>query len=191
MSDIISLISCNLLQVAGSFWIFSTVSTVNNSQQQPSDVHTRPTSRTQKFWEPLQRDLHAVFRFLEIVSKPLSWVPSTKLFFSFTAVTFLDLFVKSEGCNDVHKTAGTCGIAYIKVQGVERSLQSRGHNIVVVEGATGDGFWLRMEFSISSVHEALLWQFKIRSSFLTQKCDPEFQVAKERFPTIQFTNTSY
>lgn len=53
------------------------------------------------------------------------------------SVTFLDLFVKSEGCSDVHKTAGTCGIAYIKVQGVERSLQSRGHNIVVVEGATG------------------------------------------------------
>lgn len=40
----------------------------------------------------------------------------------------------------MHKTAGTCGIAYIKVQGVERSLQSRGHNIVVVEGATGDEF---------------------------------------------------
>ena len=47
------------------------------------------------------------------------------------------MYVKSEGCEDRFKTAGTCGIAYIKVQRVERSLKNRGHNVVVVDGTTG------------------------------------------------------
>ena len=58
------------------------------------------------------------------------------------AVTFLNMYVKSEGCEDRFKTAGTCGIAYIKVQNVERSLKNRGHNVVVADGTTG---MLRMQ----------------------------------------------
>ena len=59
------------------------------------------------------------------------------LFVFVFAVTLLKMFVKSEGCEDTYKTAGTCGIASIRVQTVERSLKSRGHNIVVADGTTG------------------------------------------------------
>ena len=82
------------------------------------------------------------------------------LFFVFVfAVTFLEMYVKSEGCEDTYKTAGTCGIAYIKVQNVERSLKSRGHNTVVADGTTG---MLRMQsfFATGSNVAAWLSQFR-------------------------------
>ncbi|XP_078371207.1 uncharacterized protein LOC144654856 isoform X2 [Oculina patagonica] len=49
----------------------------------------------------------------------------------------LDISIRSEGCNDPDKTAGTCGLAYIYVDGADQSLHGRGHNVVVVDIATG------------------------------------------------------
>ena len=49
----------------------------------------------------------------------------------------IDVYIRSEGCSDIGKTPNTCGIAYIKVNGKDYSRHSRGHNVVVVDGATG------------------------------------------------------
>ncbi|XP_020601288.1 uncharacterized protein LOC110040396 isoform X2 [Orbicella faveolata] len=51
-------------------------------------------------------------------------------------VSFLDIRVRSEGCDDPGK-AGGCGIAYIIVNGNDYSPHSRGHNVVVVDAKTG------------------------------------------------------
>ncbi|XP_022787616.1 neurogenic locus Notch protein-like [Stylophora pistillata] len=50
---------------------------------------------------------------------------------------FVNIFIRSEGCNDPGVPPNTCGIAYIRVDGTEYSPQNRGHNVVVVDGATG------------------------------------------------------
>ena len=49
----------------------------------------------------------------------------------------MDVYIRSEGCNDPQKTPNTCGIAYIRVNGKDRSGHRRGHNAVVLDGATG------------------------------------------------------
>ena len=49
----------------------------------------------------------------------------------------IDVYISSEGCDDRPKTPNTCGIAYIKVNGEDYSRHGRGHNVVVVDGATG------------------------------------------------------
>lgn len=49
----------------------------------------------------------------------------------------LDIHVRSEGCEDPGKAPGTCGIAYIKVNGVDHSPHRRGHNVVIVDAKTG------------------------------------------------------
>ena len=49
----------------------------------------------------------------------------------------MDVDIRSEGCNDSQKTPNTCGIAYIRVNGQDRSGHGRGHNVVVLDGATG------------------------------------------------------
>ena len=54
----------------------------------------------------------------------------------------LDIDIRSEGCNDPGKTPNTCGIASIKVDGVERSRRHRGHNVVVLDARTGIHFSL-------------------------------------------------
>jgi len=51
-------------------------------------------------------------------------------------VSFLDIHVRSEGCDDPGKAPG-CGLAYIKVNGKDYSLHGRGHNVVIVEAKTG------------------------------------------------------
>lgn len=56
----------------------------------------------------------------------------------FLAAGYLDIYVRSEGCNDPGKTPNTCGIAYIKVNGRDHSLHRRGHNVVVVDATTGN-----------------------------------------------------
>ena len=50
----------------------------------------------------------------------------------------MDIYIRSEGCNDPGKTPGTCGIAYIYVNGKDHSVHGRGHNVVVVDDATGN-----------------------------------------------------
>ncbi|KAJ7323452.1 hypothetical protein OS493_031652 [Desmophyllum pertusum] len=50
---------------------------------------------------------------------------------------FVDIHVRSEGCNDPGKRPNTCGIASIKVDGIDRSLHGRGHNVVIVDARTG------------------------------------------------------
>ncbi|XP_078368661.1 uncharacterized protein LOC144652511 isoform X2 [Oculina patagonica] len=52
-------------------------------------------------------------------------------------VSFLDIHIRSEGCNDTGMTPGTCGIAYIRVNGIDYSLHGRGHNVVTVDATTG------------------------------------------------------
>ena len=50
---------------------------------------------------------------------------------------FVDIDVRSEGCDDPGKAPNTCGIAYIKVDGKDYSFHGRGHNVVVVDSRTG------------------------------------------------------
>ena len=54
------------------------------------------------------------------------------------AAPSVDIDVRSEGCNDPQKTPNTCGIAYIRVNGKDHSTHSRGHNVVVLDDATGN-----------------------------------------------------
>ena len=69
---------------------------------------------------------------------------SIGLIFAYTA---LDVFIKSEGCEDPDKTINTCGRCYIQVEGQELSPHGRGHNVVVLDGETGN----EDEFSFCSV----------------------------------------
>ena len=50
----------------------------------------------------------------------------------------LNIFIRSEGCEDPGKTPETCGIAYIKVNGKDYSRHLRGHNVVIVSSVTGN-----------------------------------------------------
>ena len=50
----------------------------------------------------------------------------------------VNIYIRSEGCEDPG-IAQPCGLAYIKVDGTDRSLHNRGYNVVVVDGATGKG----------------------------------------------------
>lgn len=50
----------------------------------------------------------------------------------------MDVNIRSEGCNDPQKTPNTCGIAYIRVNGKDHSPRIRGHNVVVLDDATGN-----------------------------------------------------
>ena len=45
--------------------------------------------------------------------------------------------MRSEGCDDPGKASGTCGLAYIKINGQDLSLHRRGHNVVIVDAKTG------------------------------------------------------
>lgn len=56
----------------------------------------------------------------------------------FIAVPFVKIHVRSEGCDDPGKAPGTCGIAYIKVDGKDHSPHVRGHNVVIVDATTGN-----------------------------------------------------
>lgn len=49
----------------------------------------------------------------------------------------LKVFIRSEGCDDPGITPGTCGNAYIKVNGKDYSPHIRGHNVVVISAITG------------------------------------------------------
>ena len=50
---------------------------------------------------------------------------------------FVDVHVRSEGCEDPGIKPNTCGTAYIKVDGKDHSLHSRGHNVVILDATTG------------------------------------------------------
>ena len=51
--------------------------------------------------------------------------------------------LRNESCEDPDKKPETCGIAYTFLDGVDRSLQGRGHNVVVVSAIKGT---LQFEF---------------------------------------------
>lgn len=50
----------------------------------------------------------------------------------------MSIHIKSEGCEDPGIPEGTCGLAYIYVNGEDKSPHSRGHNVVVVDAVTGN-----------------------------------------------------
>lgn len=50
----------------------------------------------------------------------------------------MDIDVRSEGCDDPGIAPGTCGIAYIKVNGRDYSPHGRGHNVVILDAGTGN-----------------------------------------------------
>ena len=50
----------------------------------------------------------------------------------------MDINIRSEGCDDPGIAPGTCGIASIMVNGIDRSLHSRGFNVVIVDARTGN-----------------------------------------------------
>jgi len=99
--------------------------------------------------DPILTDFRGSFAFCGYarVKKP-SWVaqqqansgqgPSVISFkVPFTPHPYVDVHVRSEGCEDPGKAPNTCGIAYINVDGTERSLRRRGHNVVIVDAGTG------------------------------------------------------
>ena len=49
----------------------------------------------------------------------------------------VSILIRSEGCDDPGKTLGTCGVAYIFVNGKNHSPANRGHNVVIVDAKTG------------------------------------------------------
>ena len=49
---------------------------------------------------------------------------------------FPNIEVISEGCNDPIRSEG-CGLAYIYIDGEQKSPQKRGHNFVVISALTG------------------------------------------------------
>ena len=49
----------------------------------------------------------------------------------------VDVYIRSEGCNDPGKTP-PCGRASIIVHDVDRSLHHRGHNVVVLDAEIGN-----------------------------------------------------
>ncbi|KAL9987872.1 hypothetical protein ACROYT_G002249 [Oculina patagonica] len=51
--------------------------------------------------------------------------------------TFVDIYIRSEGCNDPNIAPNSCGFAYIKVNGIDHSPHGRGHNVVSVDATTG------------------------------------------------------
>ena len=53
---------------------------------------------------------------------------------AYTAVPAVDIYVRSEGKNDPN----TLCLSYIKVNGREYSSRHRGHNVVIVDGSTGN-----------------------------------------------------
>lgn len=50
----------------------------------------------------------------------------------------VSIHIKSEGCEDPGIKEGTCGLAFIYVNGEDKSPHSRGHNVVVVDAVTGN-----------------------------------------------------
>ena len=50
----------------------------------------------------------------------------------------MDIEIQSEGCNDPGIAPGTCGTAYIKVNGTDYSPHGRGHNVVILDAGTGN-----------------------------------------------------
>ena len=51
-------------------------------------------------------------------------------------VASVEISIESQGCEDPGKTSG-CGVSPILVDGVDRCVHLRGHNIVVVDKVTG------------------------------------------------------
>ena len=72
----------------------------------------------------------------------------SSVYFRFLAAGYLDIYVRSEGCNDPGKTPNTCGIARIEVNGHDHSMHRRGHNVVVVDAVTGNAAVKRVDRSI-------------------------------------------
>ena len=65
--------------------------------------------------------------------------------------------LRSEGCNDGDKKPETCGIAYIYVDGMDKSPHGRGHNVVAVDAATGT---VLLRSSMISSHSVFKWGFR-------------------------------
>ena len=91
--------------------------------------------------------------------------------FSFLVVSFLDFHIRSEGCNDPGMTAGTCGIAYIRVNGKDYSLHGRGHNVVIVDAKTGKAFlWINNDNDNDNIYNAQIsWNVQMRMTKLLTK----------------------
>ena len=51
----------------------------------------------------------------------------------------INIYIRSEGFLDPGKVTPGGGRAYIKVNGTDHSVHKRGYNVVVVDGATGNG----------------------------------------------------
>lgn len=52
-------------------------------------------------------------------------------------MSFVDIEIRSRGCDDPGKTFRQCGAAYIRVNGTNYSPRRRGHNVVIVDAETG------------------------------------------------------
>lgn len=51
----------------------------------------------------------------------------------------VEVHIRSEGCDDPARKPSTSGFAYIEVNGKDYSPHLRGYNVVVLDGATGNG----------------------------------------------------
>ena len=53
------------------------------------------------------------------------------------SAAILSISIRSEACDDPGRPVGTCGFAYIIVNGEDHSPHGRGHNVVTVDAKTG------------------------------------------------------
>lgn len=74
------------------------------------------------------------------------------------------IHIQSEGCDDPGKTKDTCGIAYIFVNGVDRSPHLRGYNVVILDAATGKLLTVQTERGRTSARRAFTPSFSDRPS---------------------------
>ena len=57
----------------------------------------------------------------------------------FSAVSFVNIFVRSRGCDDPQEPPESkgCGATFIKVNGKNEARRKKGHNVVILDAKTG------------------------------------------------------
>ena len=94
------------------------------------------------------------------------------IYVSYLVDLSVSIHIRSEGCEDPGITEGTCGLAYIDVNGEDESPHIRGHNVVVVDAVTGNVTTVqksqcRCRFSCISCRCRVLAAHSIRLSLIS------------------------
>ena len=55
----------------------------------------------------------------------------------FFVASFVNIHIRSRGCDDPEKPDRGCGITFIRVNGKNHAPRRKGHNVVIVDAKTG------------------------------------------------------